>query len=111
MFAALTGVGLSASAGLNAWIPLLMVGLLDRYTTLISLPSTWHWLANGWVLTILGVLLAIEMIADKIPIVDSVNDAIHTVVRPTAGGIAFAATSGAQTVTVKDPGTLLSSHA
>jgi hypothetical protein len=110
MFAALTGIGLSASAGLNAWIPLLVIGLLDRYTTLITLPSSWTWLSNGWVLSILGVLLAIEMIADKVPVMDSVNDIVHTFVRPTAGGIAFGATSDAQTVTVQDPGKYLSSH-
>ncbi len=110
MFAALTGIGLSASAGLNAWIPLLMIGLLDRFTNLISVPPAWHWMSNGWVLTIFAGLLVVEMIADKIPVLDSVNDAIHTFIRPTAGGIAFGATSGAQTVTVQDPGTFLSSH-
>ena len=110
MFAALTGIGLAASAGLNAWIPLLAVGLLARYSHLIDLPGSWHWLSNGWVLAILGVLLVIEMIADKIPIVDHVNDVIHTVVRPTAGGIAFGAASESQTTTVTDPGTFFSSH-
>jgi hypothetical protein len=107
---ALTGIGLSASAGLNAWIPLLALGLLNRYTDLIALPSSWSWLSNGWVLTILAILLAIELIADKAPVVDHFNDAIHTVIRPTAGGLAFGASSGASTVTVKDPGTFFSSH-
>jgi large-conductance mechanosensitive channel len=111
MFAALTGIGLSASAGLNAWIPLLVIGLLDRYTTLITLPSSWAWLANPWVLLILAVLLVIEMITDKVPVMDSINDGIHTFIRPTAGGIAFGSTSDAQTVTVQDPGKFLSSHA
>ncbi len=107
---ALTGIGLSASAGLNAWIPLLAIGLLNRYTNLISLPSGWTWLSNGWILTILVVLLVIEMVADKVPVVDSVNDAIHTVVRPTAGGLAFGASADASTVTVSDPGSFFSSH-
>jgi hypothetical protein len=110
VFAALTGIGLAASAGLNAWIPLLAVGLLARYSHLIELPGSWHWLSNGWVLLILGVLLAIEMVADKIPIVDHVNDVIHTVIRPTAGGIAFGAASGAQTTMVTDPGKFFSGH-
>jgi len=43
------------------------------------------------VLGVLGVLLVIEMTADKIPAVDTVNDAINTVIRPTAGAILFAA--------------------
>jgi hypothetical protein len=107
---ALTGAGLATSAGLNAYIPLLAVGLLGRYTSLISLPPSWHWLANGWVIAILVVLLAIEFVADKVPVVDHVNDVIQTVVRPTAGGLAFGAASGAQTVTVRDPGQFFTSH-
>ncbi len=106
MLELLTGTGLATAAGLNAYIPLLVIGLLDRYTNLINLPSAWSWLGNGWVLTILAVLLAIEFVADKVPAVDSVNDVVQTVVRPTAGGMAFAAGSGSETVTVADPGTL-----
>src|ERR1051326_2290946 len=110
MLEVLTGVGLSASAGLNAWIPLLTIGLLDRYTNLITLPHGWTWLANGWVLIILGVLLAVEFVADKIPVVDHVNDAVHTFIRPTAGGLAFGAASESQTVTVSDPSTVFTHH-
>jgi hypothetical protein len=102
----LTGTGLATAAGLNAYIPLLVMGLLDRYTNLIDLPKPWAWLSNGWVLIILVVLLAIEFVADKIPAVDSVNDVLQTLVRPTAGGIAFAAGSGSETITVSDPGAL-----
>lgn len=101
-----TGLGLAASAGLNAWIPLLVLGLLARYTDLITLPASWEWLSNGWVLAILAVLLAVEVVADKIPVVDSVNDILQTVVRPTAGGLVFAAGSSSETVTVTDPGEL-----
>jgi uncharacterized membrane protein len=106
----LTGIGLATSAGLNAYIPLLIVGLLGRYTHLITLPGPWHWLTNGWVLAILTILLAIEFVADKIPIVDHVNDVVPTIVRPTAGGLAFGAASSAQTVTVSDPSSFFSSH-
>jgi hypothetical protein len=107
---ALTGTGLAASAGLNAYIPLMLMGLLARYTDLVDLPSGWTWLANGWVLVILGLLLAIEVVADKVPVVDHVNDVVQTAVRPTAGGLAFGAGSSAQTVTVSDPGSFFSSH-
>ncbi len=110
MLEALTGAGLAASAGLNAWIPLLSVGLLARFTHLITLPHSWAWLSNGWVLLILVILLAIELVADKIPLVDHANDVIHTVIRPTAGGIAFGASSMSQTRTVTDPGAFFSSH-
>jgi len=70
----------------------------------------WAWLSNGWVLVILGILLAVEVVADKVPVVDHVNDVVQTVVRPTAGGLAFGAGSGAQTVTVSNPGSFFGSH-
>ncbi|MEV6298476.1 DUF4126 domain-containing protein [Actinoplanes sp. NPDC051861] len=110
MFEALTGTGLAASAGLNAYIPLLTMGLLARYTEAISLPSGFAWLTNGWTLVILGLLLAIEVVADKVPIVDHMNDVVQTFVRPTAGGLAFGAGSASETVTVADPGSFFTSH-
>jgi hypothetical protein len=106
----LTGAGLAASAGLNAYIPLLALGLLGRYTNVITLPAGWQWLENGWVLAILAVLLAVEFVADKIPVVDHVNDVVQTVIRPTAGGLAFGAGASSETVTVSDPGNFFSSH-
>ena len=110
MLEALTGTGLAASAGLNAYIPLLLMGLLARFTDLVDLPAGWSWLSNGWVMVILGLLLAVEVVADKVPVVDHVNDVVQTVVRPTAGGLAFGAGSSAQTVTVTDPGSFFTSH-
>lgn len=85
--------GLSASAGLNAYIPLLVVGVLAHYTNLIKLNSPWDALANPWILIMLGLLLIIEMLADKVPAVNHINDAIQTFVRPAAGAIAFAAST------------------
>jgi len=91
MIDVLAAFGLSAATGLNAYLPLLIVGLMARFTDLITLSSPWNTLENPWVLGVLGVLLVIETAADKIPAVDSVNDVIQTVVRPTAGAILFAA--------------------
>ena len=71
---------------------------------LIDLPAGWEWLSNGWVMVILALLLAVEVVADKVPVVDHVNDMVQTVVRPTAGGLAFGAGSSSETVTVTDPG-------
>ena len=107
---ALTGTGLAASAGLNAYIPLLVLGLLSRFTDAVNLPHGWQWLGNGWVLAILAVLLAIEVVADKVPVVDHMNDVVQTIVRPTAGGIVFGAGSSSQTATVTDPGAFFGSH-
>jgi hypothetical protein len=83
--------GLSASAGLNAYIPLLVIGALAHYTNIIKLSSPFDTLANPWILIMLGILLIIEMLADKVPAVNHVNDLIQTFIRPVAGAIAFAA--------------------
>jgi hypothetical protein len=93
----LTGVfsafGLSASAGLNAYIPLLVVALVARFTNLITLKPPWDTLTNGRVIGLLVVLLVIEIFADKVPAVNHVNDIIQTIIRPAAGAIVFAASA------------------
>jgi uncharacterized membrane protein len=88
-----TAFGLSASAGLNAYIPLLVVGVIAHYTDWITLSNPWDLLANPWVLIVLGILVIVEMLADKIPAVNHINDAIQTFIRPAAGAIAFAASA------------------
>lgn len=88
-----TAFGLSASTGLNAYIPLLVVGLVARYTSLLKLNSPWDTLANPWIILLLCVLVIIEMLADKVPAVNHINDLIQTVIRPVAGAIAFAASA------------------
>lgn len=95
MFAAVTGLGLSASAGLNAYIPILVVGLLARFTDAVALPHQFEWMSGGPGIAIIAVLLAAEVFLDKVAIVDHVNDMIQTAVRPAAGGAVFAATSAA----------------
>jgi hypothetical protein len=97
LFGIMTAFGLSASAGLNAYIPLLVVGVIAHYTDWIKLNSPYDTLANPWVLIVVGVLLIIEMLADKIPAVNHVNDIIQTGVRPAAGAIIFAASANAIT--------------
>ena len=92
-----TAFGLSASAGLNAYIPLLLVGLLARYTDLIHLNSPWDTLSNPWIVLMLCILVIIEMLADKIPAVNHINDLIQTLIRPAAGAIAFAASANVVT--------------
>jgi hypothetical protein len=93
LFGILTAFGLSASAGVNAYIPLLIVGVVGHYSDWITLTPPYDLLANPWVLIVVGVLLIIEMLADKFPAVNHVNDAIQTVIRPAAGAIVFAASA------------------
>jgi len=107
----LTGSGLAAAAGLNAYIPMIILGVTSRLLDTVNLPAGWAWLENEWVLAILGVLLVLEIIADKIPGVDSVNDLIQTIVRPAAGGIVFGSGVGTETATVTDPEAFINSDA
>jgi hypothetical protein len=81
----MTGAGLAAPAGLNAYIPLRTVGLLARFTDLVTLNEPYDIIASDAGLIILTVLLVIELFADAIPGLDSVNDVIQSVIRPAAG--------------------------
>ena len=89
--------GLSASAGLNAYIPLLVVALLARFTNLLKLQQPWDALASWWIIGLLVVLSLIEFFADKVPAVNHINDIIQTFIRPTAGAIVFAASANVLT--------------
>lgn len=96
MLAALTGAGLSAAAGLNAYIPFLLVALVARFTDVIELPHQYAWIESNWAIGIAAVLLLSEVVLDKVALVDHVNDAVGTFVRPATGGLIFAATTAAQ---------------
>lgn len=93
----LAAFGLSASAGLNAYIPLLVVSLLARFTDLINLADPWSALESWWIIGLLVVLSLVEFFADKVPAVNHVNDVIQTFIRPTAGAILFAASANVVT--------------
>lgn len=96
MLAALTGLGLSAAAGLNAYIPFLAVALLARFTDVVTLPSALAWIESWPAIAVTSVLLLAEFFLDKVPVVDSVNDAIQTAVRPASAGVVVAATTAAE---------------
>jgi hypothetical protein len=93
----LSGITLAAPAGVNAYIPLLAVAVAERLGWL-HLNAPYDVLGSWWVIAIIAVLLAVEVVADKIPAVDHVNDVIQTVVRPAAGGLLAVSASGEGTV-------------
>jgi hypothetical protein len=93
--------GLSASAGLNAYIPLMVIAVIARYTNLFELQAPFDTLTNPWIMILLGVLIIFELLADSVPAVNHINDAIQTFIRPAAGAIAFA--SSAQVLTDVSP--------
>ena len=84
-----TAFGLSASAGLNGYIPLLVIALMARFTDLITLHSPWDALTSWWIIGLLVILSLIEFLVDKFPVINHINDVIiQSFVRPTAGAIA-----------------------
>jgi hypothetical protein len=97
LFGIMSAFGLSASAGLNAYIPLLVVGVIAHYTTWLKLTPPYDLLANPWILILVSVLLIIEMLTDKVPAVNHINDIIQTIFRPAAGAVVFAASAHALT--------------
>ncbi len=93
--AILTGLGLAAPAGLNAYIPLLALALADRATDRINLAAPYDALSSNVGIAILVILLTIEVAVDKVPGIDHINDIVQSFIRPAAGAIvALASTSG-----------------
>ena len=84
-----TAFSLSGAAGLNAWIPLLTAGLLDRAGQL-QLAEPYDALATTPGLIVLGVFFVLDFFGDKVPAVDHVLHAIGSVVHPASGAILFA---------------------
>lgn len=93
----LSGFGLAGAAGLNAYIPLLILGIANRLGY-ADLNAPYNVLGSNVGLGVLAVLLAVEVLADKVPGVDHVNDIINTLVRPAAGGALFLSSNGAGTL-------------
>jgi hypothetical protein len=82
--AALAGIGLAACAGLRAFLPLFAAGLAARFFHWELAPSV-DWLSSDWSLVTTGVATILEILADKVPFVDNVLDAIQTFLAPVAG--------------------------
>lgn len=87
----LAGMGLASSAGLNAYLPLLILALADRITTVIELDQPYSLLSSNWGIIVLLLILPIELVPDKIPRIDQYNDLIHSAIRPATGAFAFMA--------------------
>jgi hypothetical protein len=81
----LSGLGVAAPAGLNAYLPLLIVALADRFSNSINLDRPYDFLSSNVGLAILIFLVSVEVIVDKIPGVDHANDLIQSIIRPAAG--------------------------
>lgn len=88
-----TGLGLSSSAGLNAYLPLIMYNLAVHFKLIEAEGNVATTISSWQALGIFSALLVVEMVVDKIPLLDSVNDVINTVVRPVAGAALMTAST------------------
>ena len=96
MLITLTGLGFSAAAGMNAFIPLAMLATLDRFTGIVDLAPGFSWLSSWPAIIVLLCFLVVELVLDKIPGIDTVNDLIQTPTRPVAAALVFSAAVTAQ---------------
>ncbi len=86
-------LGSSVTAGLNLYLTVFALGLMQRFE-LLQLPADLQVLSHDWVLATAGILLLVEFVADKIPYVDNTWDAIHSFVRIPAGAVLAASAVG-----------------
>lgn len=97
ILALVAALGLSSTAGLRAVATLFAIGAVSDITIsgkpLLELNGSFKVLGSTPVLILLGVLTIVEIVIDKFPVLDHVNDVIHTVVRPVVGGVILAGTA------------------
>src|SRR5690349_7668139 len=79
-------LGVSFAAGLNAYATILALGVLGRFGV-VHLPPSLHVISTTPVLAAAAFLYGIEFVSDKIPWIDSIWYALHTVIRPVAGAL------------------------
>lgn len=92
----LTAFGLSGATGLNAYLPLLVTGILTK-VDYIQLDDRYDALASWPVIAVVAALFIVDFIGDKIPAIDHIFHAVGTIVHPIAGALAFASQTGAVT--------------
>jgi large-conductance mechanosensitive channel len=90
----MSALGLSTATGLNAYLPLLILGGLARWTDLITLDAPYDTLAEPGVMLAIAVIAVVDFVGDKVPVLDSVLHAIGLVVAPVAGALVALAATG-----------------
>jgi hypothetical protein len=82
-------LGLAALAGINLYLTVFVTGLAIHFHWITLAPQyqSLEVLGNPWIITVAGTLYFLEFFADKIPWVDSIWDAVHTVIRPIGGAL------------------------
>jgi hypothetical protein len=92
----LAGCALAASAGLNAYAPLLILAIADRASHHVDLVRPYGFLSSNLCIFILLALLTIEIAVDKVPRVDYINDLLQSIIRPAAGALLIMAITRAE---------------
>jgi len=82
-------LGLAALAGVNLYLTVFVTGLAIHFHWITLAPQyqSLEILGNPWIISIAGLLYGLEFLADKIPWVDSIWDAVHTIIRPIGGAL------------------------
>jgi hypothetical protein len=80
------GLALAACAGIRAWLPMFVVGVCVR-AGLLPLGDSFQFLGSNTALAVFAIATVIEVIADKIPVVDHALDALSTFLKPVVGVI------------------------
>ena len=93
----LASLGLSLSAGVRAYLPVLALGIAADIGNVggfqIHLQPEFAWVGNPLFLGLMVLLTIYEISADKIPVVDHLNDTVHTLIRPLSGALIFVSTN------------------
>lgn len=86
-----TTYGLALSSGINAYFPLLAFAVAARWFHLYKVNPNFSFVTQTWFIALLIVLTILDLVADKIPLIDTAWDSIHTVIRPAMGALVVAA--------------------
>lgn len=92
----LAAFGLSGAAGLNAWLPQFVAALLDRVGA-VDLAAPFDHLSTTTGLVVLGTLLALDFVGDKVPALDHALHVAGTVIAPVSGAVLFTGQAGQET--------------
>lgn len=88
----LAALGLSSTAGIRAYLPLLALGIAGD-AGIVQMQGSFKDLGSPAVLLVLGILVVGEFIIDKVPVIDHISDLVHTVIRPISGAVIMAGTA------------------
>jgi len=79
-------MGTAWLSGIKLYASVLILGILQHFG-FARLPGDLRMLGEWWVIAVAAVLCLVEFVADKVPVIDSAWDAVHTFIRIPAGAL------------------------